>query len=59
MGLTMVLAPTTGTVLYELGGSVPVIAGAVVTGLVAVGATVSPRLRAATSPEEPETTPAA
>ncbi|MGP5037998.1 MFS transporter [Corynebacterium variabile] len=27
MGLTMVLAPTTGTLLYELGGSVPVIAG--------------------------------
>ncbi|MGO2514581.1 MAG: MFS transporter [Corynebacterium variabile] len=27
MGLTMVLASTTGTLLYELGGSVPVIAG--------------------------------
>ena len=55
----MVLAPTTGTLLYELGGSVPVIAGAVVTALVAVGASVSPRLRAASSPVEPETTPAA
>ncbi|MGO1710095.1 hypothetical protein ACTXKQ_06430 [Corynebacterium variabile] len=59
MGLTMVLAPTTGTLLYELGGSVPVIAGAVVTALAAVGASVSPRLQAASSPEEPETTPAA
>lgn len=59
MGLTMVLAPTTGTLLYELGGSVPVIAGAVVTALVAVGASVSPRLREVSSPEEPESTPAA
>lgn len=59
MGLTMVLAPTTGTLLYEFGGSVPVIAGAVVTALAAVGASVSPRLQAASSPEEPETTPAA
>ena len=59
MGLTMVLAPTTGTLLYELGGSGPVIAGAVVTALAAVGASVSPRLQAASSPEEPETTPAA
>lgn len=59
MGLTMVLAPTTGTLLYELGGSVPVIAGAVVTALAAVGASVSPQLQAASSPEEPETTPAA
>ena len=59
IGLTMVLAPTTGTLLYELGGSVPVITGAVVTALVAVGASVSPRLREVSSPEEPESTPAA
>jgi DHA1 family tetracycline resistance protein-like MFS transporter len=59
MGLTMVIAPTAGTLLYELGGSVPVIAGAVVTALVAVGAMVSPRLRAASSLKAPESTPAA
>lgn len=52
MGLTMVIAPTAGTLLYEVGGSVPVIAGAVVTALVAGGASVGPRLRAA-SPAVP------
>lgn len=45
MGLTMVLAPTLGTVLYGFGVTVPVTGGAVVTGLVALGTVVSPRLR--------------
>lgn len=45
MGLTMVLAPTLGTVLYGVGSAVPLAAGAMSTGLVALGTLVSPRLR--------------
>ncbi|WP_066582978.1 MFS transporter [Corynebacterium provencense] len=45
MGLTMVVAPTLGTVLYGVGTSVPVAAGAAVTAAVAVCTVISPRLR--------------
>lgn len=48
-GLTMVLAPTTGALLYELDGSAPVTAGAVVTALVCAIAVLDPQLRAASS----------
>lgn len=64
MGLTMVVAPTAGTLLYGAGEVYPVAAGAVVTACVAVGTLCSPRLRRSTPvvpvvPAAPRSTPAA
>lgn len=51
-GLTFVVAPTLGTALYGVWGSLPVIAGGVVCAAVALFVWVSPRIAAAARPTE-------